>query len=129
MKKSMSQEDYIDMSFELDKQGLLWNPEIGDEVSLRGTERNVSILVDPNGMSPRELRESFIWLPNVEQLVTQIEARQGLIFHAGITEDLEYEAIIKTQAGLFEARAPSLRVVFGKVLNMMISSSLTIPLH
>lgn len=125
----MEREDYIDISYELDKQGLVWNPEIGDEVSLRGSDRNVSILVDPNGMTPSELRESFIWLPNVEQLVSQIEARQGLIFHAGITEDLEYEAIIKTQFGLIEAKATSLRVVFGKVLNSLITSSLTVPLH
>lgn len=125
----MGKEDYIDISFELDKQGLVWHPEIGDEVSLRGSDKNVSILVDPNGMSPKELRDSFIWLPNVEQLVDQIEARQGLIFHAGITEGLEYEAIVKIHFGLIEAKAASLRVVFGKVLNSIISSCLTVPLH
>ena len=80
-------------------------------------------------MTPSELRESFIWLPNVEQLVSQIESRHGLIFHAGVTENLEYEAIIKTQFGLIEAKASSLRVVFGKVLNSLITSSLTVPLH
>lgn len=125
----MDREDYIDISYELDKQGLTWNPEIGDEVSLRGSDKSVSILVDPNGMTPSELRESFIWLPNVEQLVSQIESRHGLIFHAGVTENLEYEAIIKTQFGLIEAKASSLRVVFGKVLNSLITSSLTVPLH
>jgi len=125
----MRREDYIDISFELDRRGLLWHPEIGDEISLRGNDRNVSILVDPNGMSPLELRQSVIWLPNVEQLVGQIETRQGLIFHAGITEGLEYEAIVKCHAGLIEAKANSLRVVFGKVLNSIISDSLTIPLH
>jgi len=80
-------------------------------------------------MSPKELRDSFVWLPTVEQLVNQIEARQGLIFHAGVTERLEYEAIIKIQSGLVEAKAASLRVAFGKVLNSIISSSYTIALH
>ena len=125
----MGREDYIDISYELDKQGLMWLPEIGDEVALRGNDRHVSILVDPNGMSPKELRNSFVWLPTVEQLVNQIEARQGLIFHAGVTERLEYEAIIKIQAGLIEAKAASLRVAFGKVLNSIICSTCTSSLH
>jgi len=125
----MRRDDYIDISFELDRRGLIWEPEVGDEISLRGSDRTVSILVDPNGMSPQELRQSFIWLPNVEQLVGQIEDRHGLIFHAGITEGLEYEAIVKCNAGLVEAKADSLRVVFGKVLNSIISDTLTIPLH
>ena len=125
----MSREDYIDVSLELDKVGLIWHPEIGDEISLRGQERQVSILVDPQGLTPKELRDSFIWLPTVEQLVTQIEARQGLIFHAGVTETLEYEAIIKVTEGLVEAKASSLRVVFGKALSSILEHKCQTCLH
>lgn len=125
----MSREDYIDISMELDKVGLIWHPEIGDEISLRGQERQVSILVDPQGLTPRELRDSFVWLPTVEQLVTQIEARQGLIYHAGVTETLEYEAIIKFHLGLVEAKASSLRVVFGKALSSILEQKCQTALH
>ncbi len=125
----MKSENYINVSLELDKYGLVWHPEIGDEISLRGQETHVSILVDPQGLTPRELRDSFVWLPNVEQLVTQIEARQGLIFHAGITETLEYEAIVKVHAGLIAAKANSLRVAFGKALSSLLESKVSAPLH
>jgi hypothetical protein len=126
---AMERLDFIDISVELDQKGLIWNPEIGDEISLRGSDRNVSILVDPQGLTPVELRESFIWLPTVEQLVNQIESRSGLIFHAGVTDHLEYEAVIKVNHGLVEARAPSLREAFGKALTSMISASYTAVLH
>jgi hypothetical protein len=125
----MERFDFIDISVELDEKGLIWNPEIGDEISLRGSDRSVSILVDPQGLTPVELRESFIWLPTVEQLVNQIESRNGLIFHAGVTDHLEYEAVIKVSYGLVEARAPSLREAFGKVLTNMISDYYTAVLH
>ncbi len=121
--------DYIDISIELDQKGLIWNPEIGDEISLRGNDRHISILVDPQGLTPSELRESFVWLPTVEQLVNQIESRNGLIFHAGVTDLLEYEAVIRIDEGLVEARAPSLREAFGKALTAMMSSEITFSLH
>ncbi|HMO16622.1 MAG TPA: hypothetical protein PKA63_02345 [Oligoflexia bacterium] len=125
----MASIDYIDISLELDQKGLVWHPEIGDEISLRGNDRNVSILVDPGGLTPNELRQSFVWLPTVEQLVSQIEARSGLIFHAGVTELLEYEAIIRVNEGLVEARAASLREALGKVLTSIISARVTVQLH
>jgi hypothetical protein len=125
----MERLDYIDISIELDQKGLIWNPEIGDEISLRGNDRHVSILVDPQGLTPGELRESFVWLPTVEQLISQIEFRQGLIFHAGVTELLEYEAVIRVQEGLVEAKAPSLREAFGKALTSIMSSEITFSLH
>lgn len=125
----MEQLDYIDISIDLDQKGLTWNPEVGDEISLRGNHRNVSILVDPQGLTPGELRESFVWLPTIEQLIAQIESRNGLIFHAGVTERLEYDAVIRFQEGLVEARAPSLREAFGKVLSYMICFEITSALH
>lgn len=125
----MEKLDYIDISIELDRNGLVWNPEIGDEVSLRGNDRHVSILVDPQGLTPSELRESFVWLPTVEQLVNQIESRQGLIYHAGVTKNLEYEAVIRTIDGFVEVKAPSLRTAFGRALTALLSKEITFALH
>ncbi len=122
-------EDFIRVSFELDEAGLIWLPEIGDEVVERPDGSKVAILVDPQGHTPTQLRENFIWCPNVEQLVQQIEAREGLIYHAGITTSLRYEAVIKTSFGIIEAEAVSLRVAFGKALGSLLGQSPSGALH
>ncbi len=108
--------DFIPVSVQLDRSGLLWEPEIGDEVTERGSFERVAILVDPQGLSPSELRDSFVWLPTVEQLVDQIESRQGLIYHLGISESAGYEAVVKSPAAIVEVCCPNLRIALGQAL-------------
>ena len=111
---------FISISRDLDKSGLVWHPEIGDEVAERVDMERVSILVDPLGLTLNELRDSFLWLPTVEQLVQQIEARQALIYHAGINEKMGYEAVLKTHCGVIQASAATLRSAFGKALGQLL---------
>lgn len=110
-------QEFIHVSIGLDRAGLVWYPEIGDEVSIREEPERISILVDPHGLTPGDLRRQFVWLPSTEQLVTQFEARQALIYHAGVGTGLTYEAVIKTTLGTIETRASSLRLAFGKALS------------
>ena len=121
--------EIITVSLELDQAGLIWNPEIGDEVSQRSSLSRVSIFVDPQGLSPRELRASFVWLPTVEQLVEQFEARQALIYHAGITSSMIYEAVIRSSAGMIQTCAASLRIAFGKALKELLANHTSGELH
>lgn len=112
--------DVIDVSLKLDEAGLVWHPEIGDEVADRVSLERVSILVDPHGLTPTELRSTFLWLPSVEQLVHQFEARQALIYHAGITEAMLYQAIVQSHGRMIEAAASSLRVALGRALEQLL---------
>lgn len=125
----MGEAEFIVISKELDRAGLVWHPEIGDEVTQRPVFEKVSILVDPHGLTPRELRESFLWLPNTEQLVAQFEARQALIYHVGLNSSLCYEAVIRTTAGVIETAAHTLRLAFGKALQELLANSVTERLH
>lgn len=120
---------FIPISIELDKAGLVWHPEIGDEVLERGNHQRVSILVDPQGLSPRELRGNFLWLPTVEQLVQQFEARQALIYHAGVDKTLKYEAVIRTNFGVIESKASTLREAFGLALSDLLKSNTSEAVH
>ena len=121
--------DIIPISLELDRSGLVWHPEIGDEVTERINLDKVSILVDPHGMKPSELRSTFVWLPTVEQLVQQLEARQALIYHAGINQTLLYEAVVRTSFGVIETSASSLRSAFGKALRDVIQKATNEVIH
>ena len=121
--------DYISLSLTLDRSGLVWYPEIGDEVSDRGNLERISILVDPQGLTPTELRQSFVWLPTVEQLVEQFEARQALIYHVGINQTLSYEAVIRTGRGVIETSGQTLRLAFGLALQELLQSSTKVPVH
>jgi len=125
----MVESELIHLSVELDGAGLVWHPEIGDEIVERGKMEKVSILVDPLGLSLQELRASFIWLPTLEQLVSQFEARQAFIYHAGITEKMCYEAIVRTANGVIEASASTLRVAFGRALHDLLKKSFTEAVH
>lgn len=114
---------FIDVAEDLELAGLLWRPEIGDEVSDRRQRDNVSILVDPQGLSPLELRSTFIWLPTVEQIVTQFEARQAVLQHAGLEMDeraIFYKAVIKTNVGPIESKAQTLRIAMGLALRNLL---------
>ena len=113
----MDGSNYISVSQQLDEKGLLWQPEIGDEVVDRNNLKTVSILVDPCGLTPTELRGSYVWLPSMEQLVHQFEARQALIYHAGITEMFSYQVVVRTPANsVIETAANNLRVAMGSAL-------------
>ncbi len=125
----MNLEDYIRLSLDLDRAGLVWHPEIGDEVAERVTLSRIAILVDPQGLTPKELRASFLWLPSVEQLVQQLEAREAFIYHAGVTNALIYEAVVKTPGGMVETHAASLRTAFGQALREVLSSSAVETIH
>ncbi|MCB0323236.1 MAG: hypothetical protein KDD69_06660 [Bdellovibrionales bacterium] len=125
----MTIEDFISVSWELDQSGLVWHPEIGDEVVERKKDARVSILVDPQGLTPDELREAYLWLPTVEQLIGQIESRDGLIYHAGVTQLREYEAVIKTSIGLIQTQAETLRVALAKALRDLLANAVSEVVH
>jgi len=118
---------FISVAEDLELAGLLWLPEIGDEVSFRRQPETVSILVDPQGLTPGELRTQFMWLPSVEQLMFQFEARQAVLFHAGLelSESVFlYKTVIKSPVKQIETRAESLRNSLGIALrDLLISSS------
>ncbi len=110
---------FPEVALNLELAGLIWQPEIGDEVLSRQDEQRVSILVDPHGMSPRQLREVYLWLPTVEQMVYQFEARQVILEHAGLElseKQLCYRTVIQSQIGPIEARAETLRTSVGLAL-------------
>jgi len=113
-------QNFISTSRVLDLSGLRWNPEIGDEIASRDDYETISILVDPQGLTPGELRETYLWLPSVEQLVSQFEARQAFIQHVGLNEKLLYSAIIEISGRKIESEARSLRMVFGKALEHLL---------
>jgi hypothetical protein len=117
----VDRDDYIECAAGLDRKGLVWCPEIGDEVVERPKLERVSILVDPHGLTPMELRQFFLWLPTVEQLVAQFEARQALIYHAGINSNFCYEAVIKSVHGIIESSAGNLRLALGRALIELLS--------
>ncbi len=122
--------EVIDVALDLDKAGLVWHPEIGDEIAMRESLERVSILVDPQGMTPRDLRNLFLWLPTVEQLVQQFEARQAMLFHAGLNQGLSYEVVVKTPSqGLIETAASSLRIACGRALNQLLTMPEPAPVH
>jgi len=114
---------YIDIAGELDCAGLVWLPEIGDEVAARSNLHAVSILVDPQGMPVTELRQTFLWLPTIEQLVNQFEARQAIIFHAGLemgSGAFVYKTVVQAQFGNVEATGESLRISMGAALRYLL---------
>jgi hypothetical protein len=114
---------FLHVAEDLDIAGLTWLPEIGDEVADRKRKESISILVDPGGMTPSELRSTYLWLPTVEQLVTQFEARQAILFHAGLefTEQAYcYKTVLQTHVGPIEATADSLRLALGLALRELL---------
>ena len=115
----MKLDSIINIARELDTAGLLWQPEIGDEVSARENPDKISILVDPDGLTPSKLRQTYVWLPTVEQMIFQFEARQAILYHAGLELQEQtycYKTVVKTQLGHIEARALSLRNSLGIAL-------------
>jgi hypothetical protein len=117
----------IHVAFDLEQAGLLWHPEIGDEVADREGRPPLSILVDPQGMTPSELRSSFVWIPTVEQLIQQFEVRQAVLFHAGVEmseSSFGYKIVIQASRGHIQSRAESLRVSLGLALRNLLVGDL-----
>jgi hypothetical protein len=111
--------EFLGVAKELELAGLAWMPEIGDEVSSRKDNSLISVLVDPDGMTPGELRNQYIWLPTVEQMVLQFEARQAILFHAGLELSplsLCYKTVIRATHGVIESEAESFRASVGQAL-------------
>lgn len=125
----MSTEVFLQIAEELELAGLLWKPEIGDEVAIRQKKNSISILVDPHGMSPSELRGCYLWLPTVEQMVWQFEARSAILEHTGLElnkSNFCYKTVLKGTFGEIQSRAESLRSSVGMALrNLLLSVSPT----
>lgn len=116
---AMNSYHFIEVASDLDNAGLVWQPEIGDEVSSREQLESVSILIDPQGMTPSQLRSSYLWLPSVEQMIMQMEARQAILKHAGLEMTdaaLFYEAVVRYHQSEIHSRANSLRTALGLAL-------------
>jgi hypothetical protein len=119
----MSLISFLQVAHDLETAGLLWQPEIGDEISQRSAPELVSILIDPQGMTPSVLRETYVWLPTVEQLVDQLEARKAILFHAGLEINeraLAYKTVVQVGRGQVEATGDTLRDAIGSALRELL---------
>lgn len=123
----MTATDFLRIAEDLELAGLVWLPEIGDEILERKDKKHVSVLFDPQGMTPDELRYSFLWLPTVEQMVMQFEARSSVLEHTGfeLSESaMTYRTVIKSPYGGIEVAAGNFRSSVGLALrNLLISAS------
>jgi hypothetical protein len=127
-KSATPTDKFIFIAQDLETAGLFWHPEVGDEVTDRSLRNPVSILVDPQGLTPDELRSNFIWLPTVEQMIHQCEARQAVLFHAGfeITGKVcGYKTVIQAPAGHIESCAESFRISLGLALRGLLMNDAT----
>jgi hypothetical protein len=114
---------FVEIAEDLELAGLLWKPEIGDEVCDKKTHASVSILVDPQGMTPRELRTIYLWLPTLEQMILQVEARQSILFHAGLElsdSAMCYKTVLQSPRGKIESSGETLRTAIGIALRNLI---------
>ena len=117
---------------DLELAGLIWQPEIGDEISDRKTKESVSILVDPQGMTPSELRGSFLWLPTLEQLIQQFEARQAIVEHVGFElskSAMAYRTVIRCRDTHIETQHSSVRLSMGIALRDLLLSNNDSAIH
>ena len=110
---------FLSVAEDLELAGLIWKPEVGDEVTDKKRKDLVSIFVDSQGLTTQELREVFLWLPTVEQIVQQFEARQAILYHAGFElseQAMFYKTVIRAPVGHIEKTAQSLRLSMGLAL-------------
>ena len=125
-------ENYLTVAEDLEHAGLKWMPEIGDEISPRSEPEKVSILFDSQGLTPLQLREIYMWLPSVEQLVLQFEARQAVLSHAGLEmheAGFYYKAVLKYDTHTIEARAESLKIAMGVALRNLLLAESSVEVH
>ncbi len=117
-------DNFYSLAKDLENAGLTWDPEIGDEVFVRDyATQKLSIIVDSGGMDIVELREAYIWVPTIEQMLSEIESRSATLFHSGIKiEDGKkaYTVIIQSIHGTFESTMDSLREALGVALKNLI---------
>ena len=74
-------------------------------------------------MNPSQLRNTYLWLPTVEQIVFQFEARQSILFHAGLElseRAICYKTVIQSPFGPIESSADSLREALGCALKELL---------
>ncbi len=119
-------QDLLQVAEDLELAGLIWCPEIGDEICHKVDRRLISVLVDPQGLTPDELRSTYLWLPTVEQMVVQFEARQTVLSHAGMElseKDLCYKTIIQAPIGEIESKAVTLRLSVAFALRDLLLST------
>jgi hypothetical protein len=127
-KNATPADKFIYVAQDLETAGLFWHPEVGDEVTDRGLRNPVAILVDPQGLTPDELRSNYIWLPTVEQMIQQFEARQAVLFHAGFEMSgsvCGYKTVIQAPVGHFESCAESFRISLGLALRGLLLNDTT----
>lgn len=127
----METTNFVTIAWDLERAGLYWNPEIGDEVSVREEPTRISILVDPFGLSPRVLRNTYLWLPTLEQMVQQLEARQAILQHAGFQlseKEMYYRAVIRSNQGEIEGTGETLRSALAVSLRDLLRIEVE-PLH
>ncbi len=123
---------FVNVAEDLELAGLIWQPEIGDEISFRQSKTQISVLVDAQGMSPAQLRSTYLWLPNVEQMVFQLEARQAILFHAGLElseSQFCYKTVVKSCKGSIESQGESLRSALGMALRNLLIGDCTQSFH
>lgn len=103
---------YPPIAFDLEQAGLIWRPEVGDEISLRDNPNRISILFDSQGLTINALRKTYLWLPTVEQILFQLEARQAILTHTGLEltdNEIAYRTVLQTPRGLIETQGVNLR--------------------
>lgn len=128
----MSLAGFLNIANELEDVGLVWQPEIGDEILNKSGETEVSVLVDTGGLTPSQLRQAYLWLPSVEQMVLQFEIRQAILFHAGLEltdSSYCYKTVIQTRKDQIEAQAESLRNAMGIALRDFLLASQSKQFH
>ena len=120
---------FVSIASDLDCAGLMWQPEVGDEITRRDEPGDVSILFDSQGLTPRQLRQVYLWLPSLDQLVEQLEARQAILAHAGlqVTESgMFYKTVVEIASvgtigkETIEGSAESLRSAMGIALRRIL---------
>jgi hypothetical protein len=124
--------NFLEIATDLELAGLQWTPAIGDEISQRQQPEQISVLVDPQGLSLDELRASFLWLPTVEQMVLQFEARQAILYHAGLNlnhNSMSYSTVIHIADREITTYGSSLRESVGTALRDLLVGSKRAELH
>lgn len=122
------QQEFRAVAQDLEQVGLVWRPSLGDEVSFREHPDRITVIVDPSAFPEYEFRERYLWLPKTEQLMAQLEARQAVLFHAGLELNENrfcYRAVVQVKSMSIEAEAPSLRLVLGMSLRDILVFSKT----
>lgn len=131
---------FVSIATDLDHAGLMWQPEVGDEITRRDEPGDVSILFDSQGLTPRQLRQVYLWLPKLDQLIEQIEARQAILSHAGmeftesgmcyktVIEVVGYDSSDSTKE-IIEQCADSLRSAMGIALRRILLGTSSSSLH